>query len=384
MTLVTRFYQPPDDSFFIFGPRGTGKSTWLKHNIKNSYVIDLLDEVTFRQYSAHPEYIKQLVSANSNIGSFVIDEVQKVPKLLDSIHQLIEAKVPNQFILTGSSSRKLKREGVNLLAGRALLTHFHPYMAAELGKRFNLTDALHWGTLPLIVEAKNPQQKLEAYISLYLKEEVHAEGLVRNIGAFSRFLEHISFSHAGVLNLNNIARESHVSRKIVENYISILEDLLLAFKLPVFTKRAKREPISHPKFYLFDAGVYNVLRPKGPLDKIEEINGIALEGLILQHLRAWCDYSAEQSKCYFWRTRGGAEVDFIVYGPNHFYAVEVKNSKSIFSTDLRSLKTFHEDYPEATPLILYRGKDKLRLDNILCWPVEEFLLQLYPKQWPKA
>jgi predicted AAA+ superfamily ATPase len=195
-------------------------------------------------------------------------------------------------------------------------------------------------------------------------------------------LEYISFSHGSTINLNNIARECQTSRKIVENYISILEDLLLAYKLPVFNKRAKREPISTPKFYLFDAGVYNALRPKGPLDRPEEINGIALEGLILQHLRAWCDYSTEKLTCYFWRTRGGAEVDFIVYGQNHFYAIEVKHSSTIHSTDLRSLKTFQADYPEATPLVIYRGPDKILIDNIVCWPAEEFLLQLYPNQWP--
>ena len=238
---------------FIFGPRGTGKSTWIKQNYQNAYIIDLLDEVTFRQYSAHPEYIKQVIYANSSVKYFVIDEVQKIPKLLDSIHQLIEVKVQQQFIITGSSARKLRREGINLLAGRVLLTHFHPFMASELGTHFYLNDALRYGTIPLVVEANNPRQTLDTYISLYLKEEVHAEGLVRNIGSFSRFLETISFSHGSILNLNNIARECQASRKMVENYVSILEDLLLAYKLPVFTKRAKREPVSHPKFYLFDA-----------------------------------------------------------------------------------------------------------------------------------
>jgi predicted AAA+ superfamily ATPase len=383
MSLISRFYQSPEDSYFIFGPRGTGKSTWLKQNFENAYFIDLLDEVTFRHYLAHPEYLKQVVDGNPDIKYFVIDEVQKIPKILDSIHYLIEAKKPQQFIMTGSSARKLRREGVNLLGGRAVLTHFHPYMAAELGSKFNLEEALCWGNIPLIVGAKNPQQKLEAYISLYLKEEVHAEGLVRNIGAFSRFLESISFSHGSILNMNNIARECQVSRKLVENYISILEDLMLAYTVPVFTRRAKRETVAHPKFYLFDCGVYNILRPKGPLDRFTEINGIALEGLVLANLQAWCDYSGEQSRCYYWRTKGGSEVDLIVYGPNYFYAIEIKNSSLVHTTDLKSLKTFKLDYPESTPLVLYRGKDKLLIDNILCLPVEDFLLKLVPKQWPE-
>lgn len=382
MHTVTRFFKAPDDSFFIFGPRGTGKSTWIKENLKNSYIIDLLDEISLRQFLAHPELVKQVVYGNPGIQYFVIDEVQRAPNILDSIHQLIEEKVRQKFIITGSSTRKLKRAGVNLLAGRALLTHLHPYMAAELGARFCLEKALHWGMIPLIVEATDPQQKLNAYVSLYLKEEVHAEGAVRDIGSFARFLESITFSHGSILNLNNIARECQATRKMVENYILILEDLLIAYKLPVFTKRAKREPVTHPKFYLFDSGVYRILRPKGPLDRIEEINGIGLEGLVLQHLKAWCDYSEESTRCYFWRTRGGAEVDFIVYGQNHFYAIEVKNATLVHSTDLRSLKAFKADYPEATPMLLYRGKDRLVIDDIHCWPVDEFLLQLYPKKWP--
>jgi uncharacterized protein len=382
MNLIKRFFPTPEDSFFIFGPRGTGKSTWIRETFSDALVIDLLDEVTFRQYVAYPETIKQLVRANPKQKTIVIDEVQKAPRLLDSIHQLIEEKTPHQFILTGSSARKLKRDGFNLLAGRAILTAFHPYMAAELGPRFDLANALRYGTIPLIVEAKNPKQKLDSYIALYIKEEVHAESLVRNIGSFSRFLENISFSHGSQINANNIARESQISRKMVENYISILEDLLLAHKLPVFTKRAKREPVSHPKFYLFDAGVYNALRPKGPLDRNDEINGIALEGLVLQHLRAWCDYSGEGSQLYYWRTRGGAEVDFIVYGEHHFYAIEVKNAATIHPADLRSLKTFQSDYPESTPLLLYRGNDKLLIDDILCCPVQSFLLELFPKIWP--
>lgn len=381
MNLVERFYETPKDSCFIFGPRGTGKSTWMLKTLGHAQMINLLDAPTYQQYSAHPEYLKQMVRANPS-QIYIIDEIQKLPKLLDSIHQLIEENKDTQFVLTGSSARKLKREGVNLLGGRAILTHMHPYMAAELGKRFNLNQALAFGMLPLIVESRHPKKKLEAYIALYIKEEVHAEGLVRREGAFSRFLEHISFSHGSTLNLTNIARECQATRKTVENYISILEDLLLGYRLPVFTKRAKRAPVIHPKFYLFDSGVYNILRPTGPLDSSDEINGMALEGLVLQHLRAWCDYSSQGTTCYFWRTRGGSEVDFILYGSEHFYAIEVKHASKVYSTDLRALKIFHKDYPEATPLLLYRGKDKLIIDNILCCPVEEFFLGLKPKKWP--
>jgi len=377
-----RFFTAPTDSFFIFGPRGTGKSTWLKKTFPDAYLVDLLDDSTFRSHIAHPERIKQIVKANPRTRCYIIDEVQKAPALLDSIHSLIEEYKTHQFILTGSSARKLRRGGVNLLAGRALLTHFHPFMAAELGTDFSLDRALRNGLIPLIVSANTPDKTLATYIALYLKEEVKEEGLVRDIGTFARFLEAISFSHGSILNLSNIARECHVSRKIVENYLSIIEDLLLRYKLPVFAKRARRAMTAQPKFYLFDAGVSYHLRPKGPLDSPDEIGGMALEGLVLQHLKAWCDYSNGQVNCYFWRSRGGAEVDFILYGEHHFYALEVKNAKQIHPQSLRSLKTFLIDYPEASAIFLYRGTEKLMVDGITCCPVDDFLPQLKPNHWP--
>jgi uncharacterized protein len=377
-----RFFRAPANSFFIFGPRGTGKSTWLKKTFPDAYLIDLLDDETFRNHIAQPERIKHIVEANPKIKQYIIDEVQKAPTMLNSIHKLIEENKTLQFILTGSSARKLRHGGVNLLAGRAILTNFHPFMASELEADFSLEVALKNGLIPLILSANEPDKTMATYITLYLKEEVKEEGLVRDIGTFARFLEAISFSHGSVLNLSNIARECQVSRKIVENYLSIIIDLLLGYTVPVFTKRAKRAMTAQPKFYLFDSGVYNHLRPKGPLDSHDEIGGIALEGLILQHLKAWCDYSEGQIKSYYWRTRGGSEVDFILYGERCFRAIEVKNTKQIHPKSLKSLKVFLNDYPEASALILYRGSEKLKLDKITCWPVDEFLLQLKPNHWP--
>lgn len=380
---VERFFKAPTDSFFIFGPRGTGKSTWLKKTFPDAYLVDLLDDRAYRDHIAHPGRIRQIVEANPRTTRYIIDEIQKAPALLDAVHGLIEDYKTHQFILTGSSARKLRRGGVNLLAGRALLTHFHPFMAAELGADFSLDAALGNGLIPLIVSANEPDKTLATYIALYLKEEVKEEGLVRNVGAFARFLEAISFSHGGVLNLSNIARECAISRKVVENYLSIMEDLLLGYKISVFSKRARRALTTTSKFYLFDAGVYHYLRPRGPLDSPDEIGGIALEGLVLQHLKAWCDYSDSPVSCYFWRTRGGAEVDFVLYGERCFHAVEVKNAKQIHPKSLRALKTFRGDYPEADAILLYRGSEKLITDGIPCWPVDDFLLRLKPNHWPR-
>ena len=378
MEPIDRFFQAPDDSFFLFGPRGTGKSTLTKQLWPEAYFIDLLDPELFRQFSAHPEHLKEKVLALPKIKTIVIDEIQKVPPLLDVVHSLIEMKKGWQFILTGSSSRKLKRTGVDLLAGRALLYSLHPFMASELGNHFSLDTALQQGMLPIVHDSKTPLKVLKTYIALYLKEEVQMEGLVRQIGNFTRFLEAISFSHASLLNVSHVSRECQVERKVVENYIHVLEDLLLGFRLKIFSKRTKRALIKQTKFYLFDAGVYRSLRPKGPLDRPEEIEGHALEGFLLQHLRAWIDYSQNEFSLYFWRTRSGVEVDFILYGAKGIYALEVKNTNKIYPKDLKNLKSFKEDYPESKLIFLYRGKERLQKGEILCIPIDSFLLNLTP------
>jgi len=380
METLSRFLTFPKQSFFLFGPRGTGKSTLIKERFKDSFYFDLLDPVTFRTLSAHPERLKETILAHPATTAVLIDEIQKVPSLLPLIHSLIEQKTGQQFVLTGSSARKLKRRGVDLLAGRALLRSLHPFMAAELGTSFSFEKAMQNGLLPLIINSKEPEEALNAYITLYLREEVQMEGLVRNVGNFSRFLEAISFSHASTLNISNIARECEIERKVVTGYLDILEDLLLGHKLNVFTKRAKRELSVHPKFYLFDAGVYRSIRPKGPLDRMEEIDGHALEGLVEQHLRAWISYSKQDHELYFWRTRSGLEVDFILYGVDGIFAFEVKNSARVYPQDLRALVSFMQEYPESKAYLLYRGKDKLMKGNILCVPCDEFLLQLKPDQ----
>lgn len=375
-TLIPRFFTPPKESFFLFGPRGTGKSTWLKQYYANALWLDLLDPETFRFYSAYPERLRELVLGNPEKKAVVIDEVQKAPELLEVVHSLIEKKLGIQFILTGSSSRKLKRTGVDLLAGRALRRTLHPFVAAELGGRFDLEAALKYGTLPLVFEADDKEKTLNSYAALYVQEEVQAERLVRNIGNFSRFLEAVSFSHGSLLNISNVARECQVERKVVESYVAILEDLLLSHRVPVFTKRARRAIANHPKFYFFDAGVFRSLRSAGPLDRSEEIAGAALEGMVAQHLIAWNAYRGEKNRLFYWRTRAGSEVDFIVYGREVFWAIEVKNTARISDSDLRSLRTFKVDYPECQPIFLYRGQEKLLKNGIHCVPCEQFLKKL--------
>jgi predicted AAA+ superfamily ATPase len=382
MAFIPRLLTTGSDHFFLLGPRGTGKTSWCAQHYPDALRIDLLNPAVLRRYSVEPEYLINIVEANTKARHIVIDEIQKLPTLLEVVHLLIERKAGQQFILTGSSARKLRRQGVNLLGGRASQKFMYPYMAAELGRRFKLDTALQQGMLPVVWGADNPTAVLDAYNALYLHEEVQAEGLVRNIGAFARFLQAMSFSHATVLNLANVSREAQVSRKTVEGYLEILEDLLLGFRIDVFTRRAKRELAAHPKFYFFDTGVFRANRPAGPLDATTELDGAAIEGLVAQHLHAWRSYSKGKHSLHYWQTRSRTEVDFVIYGESGIYAIEVKNSRRVDSIDLTALKHFAEDYPQSRRYLLYRGEDRIKRDGVLCMPCEEFLLALKPDSFP--
>lgn len=378
MDVIGRFCTLPQRSTFLLGPRGTGKTTWLRETLPGALTVNLLDPQAYREYTARPERLVELVRGRApGVEDVVIDEVQRVPELLTVVHDLLESPAPPRFVLTGSSARKLRRGGIDLLGGRAAMRTMHPFMAAEL-PGFRLDDALQRGVLPLVVAAPDPAEVLQAYATLYLEQEVQAEGMVRSIGGFARFLEVINFSHGGVLNLSAVARDTGVGRKAVEGYLEVLEDLLLAWRIPVFTRRAARQLAAHPKFYLFDAGVFRALRPRGPLDRPEEIDGAALEGLVAQHLRAWVAYSGEDHALAYWRTRAGVEVDFVVYGPRGFWAIEVKNATTVRPADLRGLRAIRDEYPECRPLLLYRGHDRLSITGIACLPVEAFLQGLLP------
>ncbi|MBI4219459.1 MAG: ATP-binding protein [Chloroflexi bacterium] len=380
MELRPRFIHPPRQSFFLFGPRGTGKSTWVRQVLRNALIVDLLQPDVMRQLSARPERLLDLVRGNPDRSTVVIDEIQRVPELLNVVHAILESSDRRRFVLTGSSARKLRRGGVDLLAGRAVFRTLHPFMASELapGEAFDLNLALRRGMLPLIIGADESSDALRAYASLYLDEEVRLEGWARNVGSFARFLEAVSFSHAAVLNVANLARECQVERKTVASYVEVLEDLLLSFRVPVFARRAKRATTVHPKFFLFDAGIFRSIRPRGPLDRPEEIEGAALEGLVAQHLRAWLAYRGGDARLYYWRTRSGVEVDFVVYGAGAFYAVEVKNGDRVHEQDLRGLQAFVSDFPQAAPIFLYRGNVRERRGRVWILPVGDFLRELQP------
>ena len=383
MAFLNRFFQPPKASHFLFGPRGTGKSTFLRQAFADALWVDLLQPEVHQRFAARPERLRELVDGSPEAKVVVLDEVQRVPALLDVVHHLIERhgrRAAPRFVLTGSSARKLKRAGVNLLAGRLLLERMHPFMAAELPS-FDLAGALRRGMLPVVWDSDTPDATLNTYVALAIREEVQAEGLVRRLEDFARFVEVISFSHGSVLNIAEVARETHTGRKATEAYIGILEDLYLAFRLPVFRKRQKRQLVAHPKFYWFDAGVFRSARPAGPFDRPEEIDGGALEGLVAQHLRAWIGYSHRNASLSYWRTRSGTEVDFVVYGEDGLWAFEVKNGVTVRERDLRGLRAFLEDYPEAEARLLYRGDETLEMrGGIRCEPCGPYLAGIRPGQ----
>lgn len=373
MKWIVRNFKFPESHYFLLGPRGTGKTTMLKQKYRDALYIDLLLPDQFRTYAARPEHLIEIVNGHPEKSVVIVDEIQKVPQLLSAIHYLIEQQDGKQFILTGSSARKLRKQGVNLLGGRAAMFSMNPFSAGELGKKFDFDTALRYGLLPVIYFSRNQTASLDAYVNLYIREEVMMEGLTRNVGNFSRFLEVASFSHGAQLNVSNIARECQIERKVVESYIGILEDLLIASRLRVFSRKAKRQLVRHPKLYFFDTGLFRSLRPVGPLDRPEEIEGAALEGLVFQNLKAVLDQMDTASELSYWRTRNGNEVDFVIYGEKLFTAIEVKNTGTIRPSDLRSLRSFHDEYPQAQRILLYRGKETFLRDEILVMPCRDFL-----------
>lgn len=373
--MYSRLLRPPEtQSFFLFGPRGVGKTAWLRRQHPQALFFDLLDSEVYTQFLAAPHRLADQVPTGYSRW-IVLDEVQRVPELLNEVHRLIEGR-KLRFILSGSSARKLRRKGVNLLAGRALTRHMHPLTASELGSDFDLSRVLRFGCLPFACTTARPRDYLKSYVATYLREEVQQEGLVRNLGAFGRFLEAVSFSQGQLLSMAGIGRDCSVSPKVVEDYLSILEDLLIATRVPVFAKRAKRRLVAHPKFYLFDTGVFQAIRPRGPLDSPEEIEGPALETLFLQQVSAVNDYLELGYDINYWRTAAGEEVDFVLYGERGLYAFEIKRSQTVRDEDFKGIRLFKEDFPQAKTFLLHLGKRHWHDRGIEVMPFQDSVVRL--------
>jgi predicted AAA+ superfamily ATPase len=368
---------PPSgtETFFLWGPRQAGKTTLLKATYPDAFWIDFLKAEEYRRYLQHPELLRGELAVRTSVRQVVIDEVQKVPAILDEVHWLLENRGV-QFALCGSSARKVKRGKANLLGGRGVRYELHGLTAQEIGSEFDLTRILNHGYLPRMYLSDRPERLLNGYVADYLKEEVAAEGLVRNLPVYSEFLNVAALSDTELVNFSTIARECGVSSHTIQAYFGILGDTLLGRWLPAYTKRPKRRVIAAPKFYFSDVGVVNFLARRGVLRPGSELYGKAFENWVFHELCARNDYSEAFARLSYWRLASGIEVDFIVNDMQ--LAVEAKATARVTADHLKGLRALLQDQPRAQQRMVVCLEPRARKteDGILILPASEFCDQL--------
>jgi predicted AAA+ superfamily ATPase len=357
-------------SFFLFGPRSTGKSTLIKNTLENYKMYDLLNSRTYKSLLKNPNLIEEEYNDEDFI---VIDEVQKLPSILDEVHRLIfEKKIT--FLLTGSSARKLKHGGANLLAGRAWSAELYPLTFNEIDD-FDLLKVLNFGSLPQVYTSPEPEEELDSYISTYIQEEIKSEAVTRNISAFTEFLDILALANGDEINYESLASDCGVSPNTLKNYIQILDDTLLGFHLPAYTKTKKRKAISRAKYYLFDIGVTNSLANRSSIKAKSKEFGDAFEQFIILEIRAYLSYSRSKSKMYYWRSTSKFEVDMII---DDNFAIEIKASDNITAKHLKGLKALNEEDIFSTLICVSTCKSKRKTkDGVIVYPWQEFLKDLW-------
>lgn len=369
-----RLFQAPRGSFFLFGVRGSGKSTWAKQRFPRAHVFDLLDEELYHSLLLDPGKFAAELRTLPRGSWVIVDEVQRIPSLLNEVHRFLE-QAGLHFVLLGSSARKLKTAGTNLLAGRALQKTLYPFTPEELGKDFHLEDVLHYGSLPLVWQSQTKQETLQAYVQLYLREEIRAESLVRNLPGFTRFLPIAALFHGQTLNVQSLARDAGVARTTVSGYLDILEDTLLTFRLPPFEAKLRVRERKHPKLYWVDPGIVRaVKRQFGPVSAEER--GALLEGWVAVLLHIYGEYRNLCEECFYWSpTESHAtEVDFLLRRGRQYLALEVKATKNIASSHLGGLRAIADLQGLARRVLVYSGARRLRSEEgIDIYPVEAFL-----------
>ncbi len=383
---LSRLLKVPNRSFFLFGPRGVGKSTWLKAKLPDAVQIDLLRSNLHLKLSTHPEYLEALIGDLPRGGWVWLDEVQKIPLLLDEVHRLIEEK-GYRFALSGSSARKLRRGGANLLAGRAITLHMEPFSFAELGGKFKLEPALSLGLFPLVAnDLENAKETLTGFVHTYIKEEIKEEGIVRKVEPFLRFLEIAGALNGQQVNGSNMAREAHIPRSSVDSYFSILEDTLLGHFLPAYTPRVKVREKNLPKFYWVDPGLARAAAGLlyDPMDSIWA--GFALETIIFHELRVYNHTQKRNRHLAYYQTPAGSEIDFIIEvrkktqkTPPQVVCIEVKSGRKWdrrWEKPIRSLKERPGIHVKGMYGV-YTGNEKLIFDGYHVMPVKEFLSDLH-------
>ena len=356
-------------SHFLFGPRQTGKTFLARRMLKNARFYDLLDSSTYLALSQNPGRIAEEVSSLDRI--VVINEIQRIPGLLNEVHRLIEER-GIRFLLTGSSARKLRRGGINLLGGRARTRHLHPLTYRELKGGFDLNRVIESGLLPSIYFSDNPGADLKAYAGTYLQQEIVAEGAARNIPAFSRFLGVAAFCNATIVNFTNVANDAQVARTTVYEYFDILKDTLLLHELPAWRQSKKRKPIASSKYYFFDVGILATLQGREFRPRTPEF-GEAFETYLMHELICYRDYVSEEPLSY-WRSTSGFEVDFII---GDHTAIEVKAKQNLSPVDLKSLNALSEEKKLKRYLCVSMEPRRRRIGDVIVLPYKEFLEELW-------
>lgn len=373
-TIVRRLFQPPEGSYFLFGPRGTGKSTWLREIHPDAHWIDLLDEARYQTYLVDPGVFSAELEALPAGSRVVVDEVQRLPNLLNPVHQKIEAR-GLRFALSGSSARKIRRAGTNLLGGRASWRSLHPFVPEELGDRFSIDATLEFGALPLIVAADDPADSLAAYVRLYLKEEIQAEAATRNLAGFARFLPIAALFHAQALNVSSLARDAGVARTTVQGYLQILEDTLFTFEVPAFEARLRVRERKRPKLYWVDPGLVRAVRGESGRPDVHSV-GALFEGWIAQLLRAYADYRDLCDEIAYWQPAEAkqTEVDFVLRRGSEIVAIETKASRRWRPEFAKGLRAIAELPEVSRRIVVYLGSRTLRMDDgVEVLPLERFL-----------
>lgn len=368
-----QFREAGKNSFFLWGARQTGKSTLLKMLYPESLTFDLLLSDVYRRLLNNPEQFRQIVIGSDPSEPVIVDEIQKLPILLDEVHWMIENR-GYQFILSGSSPRKIVRQDVNLLGGRALRYELYPLSWCEITE-FDLERALNHGLLPRHYNSDKADILLSAYVGNYLEDEIVAETRIRNVDIFSRFLEKAAFSNGEIVNYSNIAADCGISSPTVKEYFRILIDSLIGSFVEPFRKKPKRRVIAAPKFYFFDVGIANFLQKRKHMERGSLEFGSAFEHFIYHELRTYSQYSGKKFPIYYWRTSSGIEVDFIL--GNHEVALEIKGTENVSNRHLKGLKAFSEEYAVQQSIVVSLDAFPRKLGQISVVPWEQFLEQLW-------
>ena len=371
---IQKLQEIREDSMFLWGPRQTGKSTLLKQLFPDAPYFDLSKSEVYALYKMKPSRLRDECMMMEEDEIVIIDEVQKIPELLDEVHWLMVNRGIH-FILCGSSARKLKRSGANLLGGRAIRKTLHPLVSAEIPD-FDIDKAVNVGMLPRHYLASSPAKRIQAYVGDYLQQEVIAEALVRNLDSFTRFMEVAAISDGEMVNYTKIASECGVSSKTVKEYFVILQETLLGHMLPAYTKIVKRRVQVAPKFYYFDVGITNYLLHRDPLRRGTAEYGHAFEHLIVQEVMAYMDYSESMKGLSFWHTQNNAyEVDLVV--GNAEVALEIKSSDNVTTSHLKGLKAFGEEHPDCKLIVVSLEERPRMMNGVEIWPVQAFLKRLW-------